>query len=110
MDEPEDIAERLVKQLTFVTELRKSREAETATSAGRAALRAWQRARLAYTHADMFADPVFGKAASFFLSDIYGVDGLAERDAAVMKIVPISRIGMRAFARRRAAPSPASIT
>jgi len=89
MDEPEDIAERLVKQLTFVTELRKSREAGKDTSAGRAALRAWQRARLAHTHADLFGHPVFGKAASFFLSDIYGMGELAERDASVMRIVPI---------------------
>jgi len=89
MNEREDIAKRLAEQLTFVTDLRKSREAGKDTSVGRAALRAWQAARLAHTHADLLADPVFGRAAAFFLSDIYGLGELAERDAAVMRIVPI---------------------
>jgi hypothetical protein len=44
-------------------------------------LRAWQASRLARTYADLRVEPRYAAAANFFLSDVYGCDTRAERDA-----------------------------
>ena len=45
------------------------------------ALREYQAQRLADSHADLAADPEFGPAARFFLTDIYAPRDFARRDA-----------------------------
>jgi hypothetical protein len=44
-------------------------------------LRRWQAERLKKTHADFLADPEFGPAALFFLTDIYAAKDFSKRDA-----------------------------
>ena len=44
-------------------------------------LRAWQAERLARTYEDLSADPQSGRAVGFFLSDLYGPQEFARRDA-----------------------------
>jgi hypothetical protein len=45
-----------------------------------ALLRAWQSRRLSRTYADLSADPQFGPACRFFLSDIYAPRDFSQRD------------------------------
>jgi hypothetical protein len=85
----EAIAARLGKELARAALLRSSASGVPKLAAARQELRAWQAQRLARTHADLLASPRFGEAAKFFLSDIYGVSDLGDRDAAVKSVVPI---------------------
>lgn len=55
----------------------------------RAALRRWQAARLAQTHADLLASPRYATAAAFFLSDLYGPKDFGERDSELERILPL---------------------
>lgn len=55
---------------------------------GRARLRAWQAARLAHTHADLLASRDCGRAATFFLSDLYGPRDVSLRDQEVERVLP----------------------
>lgn len=52
-------------------------------------LREWQAARLARTHVDLLASPLYGTAASFFLDELYGPKDFSERDAEVERILPL---------------------
>ena len=52
------------------------------------ALKAFQRARFARTYADLLADRRYGKAAAFFLEDLYGPGDFTERDVQFARIVP----------------------
>jgi hypothetical protein len=47
---------------------------------GVALLREWQSRRLAGTYADLLANPEFGTAGRFFLSDIYAARDFSQRD------------------------------
>lgn len=89
MSDRDDIIQRLVDRLAFVSNLRASGKKASSTSSRRLALRAWQAARLARTHADLLEDAHFGGAAAFFLADIYDLKDLSKRDAAIKRIVPI---------------------
>ncbi len=55
----------------------------------RAALRAWQAARLARTHRDLLESPRFHDAAQFFLTDLYGPSDLSRNIEDVRRIVPV---------------------
>jgi hypothetical protein len=57
--------------------------------AAREALRIWQAARLARTHADLLGSPRYGGTASFFLSDIYGPKDLSRHEEDVRRILPL---------------------
>ena len=48
-----------------------------------------QAARLAQTHADLLGSPRYARAATFFLSDLYGEKDFSERDAEVERILPL---------------------
>jgi len=52
-------------------------------------LRRWQSQRLARTYADLQADPRYARAATFFLSDLYGDADFAERDRQARKAFPL---------------------
>lgn len=56
--------------------------------AARIALRRFQSQRMAHTHADLLADAEYAAAARFFLSDLYGTEDLAQRDANLQRVIP----------------------
>lgn len=80
--------ERLTAYLQDARRLRASR-AESARFAETTKLKAWQADRLARTHADLLADPRYGPAASFFLSDLYGPADFTARDGEIARVVPL---------------------
>lgn len=88
-------SERLVCSVDLSRFLGEARACRLAAAADpvlarrRERLRAWQAARLAQTHADLLASPGFGRAAAFFLSDLYGPKDFSERDAEMEKILPL---------------------
>ncbi len=89
MNDRDAIVQRLVDRLAYVSKLRATGKKAARASSRRLALRAWQAARLARTHADLLESPHFGSAAAFFLADIYDLKDLSKRDAAIKRIVPI---------------------
>jgi hypothetical protein len=60
--------------------LMKDAAAAETTSRRLSELRAWQAARLARTYDDLRRDPRCTAAVEFFLSDLYGPQGFAQRD------------------------------
>ena len=59
------------------------------TAADRMAVRAFQQARLANTHADLLASIEFGPAAHFFLTELYPTADLTQRDADIERVIKI---------------------
>ncbi len=55
----------------------------------RLALRQFQMARLAQTHADFLANKETRLAALFFLEDLYGTNDFSGRDADIERVIPI---------------------
>ena len=84
----QDPTEQLLHQLNRAAALRTASAENPELEAKRQQLRAWQAARLARTHADLLASPNMGRAAAFFLSDLYGSEDLTKLDANVRRIVP----------------------
>lgn len=74
----------LEKQLRAV---RQERQAPT-DAAALAALKRYQRGRLAATHADLLAAPDSHDAALFFLDELYGAHDLGQRDLDLERIIP----------------------
>ena len=58
-------------------------------ASARAALRRFQSARMAQTHADLLADENTRAAARFFLDDLYGTHDFSRRDADIERIIPM---------------------
>lgn len=79
----------LKRFLAEARDLRLAAAADPVRCQRRERLRAWQAARLAETHADLLASPQFNKAATFFLSDLYGPKDFSERDTEMEKVLPI---------------------
>lgn len=52
-------------------------------------VKAWQADRLARTYADLLASPRYGRAAAFFLDDLYGAKDFSGRDEAMLRIYPV---------------------
>ncbi len=59
------------------------------TAADRMAVRAYQQARLAATHADLLASREYGPAAYFFLTELYSTEDLTQRDADIDRVIKI---------------------
>ncbi|MCL4801895.1 MAG: hypothetical protein KJ025_20055 [Burkholderiales bacterium] len=79
------------------------REAGRRAGDDRLRLREWQAARLARTYPDLLASPRYGRAARFFLDELYGPKDFTERDDEVARILPtMTRLlpvaAVRAFA------------
>ena len=83
------IAEMLA-DLARATEVRRQHMATGAAAAARLGLRRWQAARLAHSHADLLASPRYGKAAAFFLTDLYGADAAVMPYAEAERAMPIT--------------------
>ncbi len=88
MNDPEDVGDRLTRQLDRAAALRVAVADDPKLDAARQRLRAWQAVRLARTHADLLGSPRMGLAAAFFLTDIYGSEDLTRLDADVRRVVP----------------------
>ncbi len=61
----------------------------TVGAADRLAVRTWQQARLAATHAELMQSPKYGPAATFFLTELYSAADLTQRDADIERVIKI---------------------
>ena len=68
---------------------RESASGSTHTAADRFAVRTWQQARLAATHADLLKSPKYGPATTFFLTELYSTEDLTQRDADIERVIKI---------------------
>jgi hypothetical protein len=80
---------RLIAELDRLSGLHARARQDADYGARRDALRQWQAARLARTHADLLASPRFHDAAQFFLNDLYGPEDVSSHSEAVRRIVPV---------------------
>jgi hypothetical protein len=83
-----DATERLTRFLAQASGRRQAVRADPDAAARHLALKAWQAARLAQTHADLLAHPRYADAATFFLKDLYGSHDHAQRDLDVARVTP----------------------
>ncbi len=67
---------------------RANAEGDGAGARDRLRLRDWQAARLARCYAELLASERYGRAAQFFLSDLYGPKDFSSRDEEVGRILP----------------------
>lgn len=73
-------AAQLLRDLQHSDELRHQPSTADGLHPQLAMLRDWQANRLAHTYADLRADPHYGPACEFFLSDIYATRDFSQRD------------------------------
>jgi len=83
-----DIATRILHSLSTVDTERRKRAATPGLAHSVAALKAYQQQRFARTHAGLLAHPRYGRAANFFLNELYGPQDFTQRDAQFSRIVP----------------------
>jgi len=67
---------------------RANAEGDGAGARDRLRLRDWQAARLARCYTELLASERYGRAAQFFLSDLYGPKDFSSRDEEVGRILP----------------------
>jgi hypothetical protein len=87
--EKQHYAELLRQHLKAAKHLRQQANDAPAAARHRLLVREWQAGRLARTHADLLASARFGRAAQFFLSDLYGPKDFSSRDEEVERILPL---------------------
>jgi hypothetical protein len=85
----EALRDRLLSELDRSAELRARAIEDVVFGERRKRLRAWQSARLARTHRDLLESRRFGKAARFFLTDLYGPSDLSRHIEDVRRLVPL---------------------
>jgi hypothetical protein len=83
-----DPAARILEHLAAVEAERRRRADAPPLARAVAALKRYQQARFARTHADLLADSRYGRAARFFLDELYGPQDFTGRDAQFARIVP----------------------
>jgi hypothetical protein len=83
-----DIATRILQSLATVEAERRRRLDTPGLAAAVAALKSYQQQRFARTHASLLAHPRYGRAANFFLNELYGPQDFTQRDAQFSRIVP----------------------
>jgi hypothetical protein len=83
-----DHGERLSEAAQEVARVRAQGAIENNAAWGRA-VKAWQAHRLARTHRDLLSEPRHGAAARFFLEDLYGPKDFSQRDAELVRVVPM---------------------
>jgi hypothetical protein len=79
---------RILDHLAVVDSERRGRLAQAGLARTVDALKQYQQARFARTHADLLVHPRFGPAATFFLEELYGPQDFTQRDAQFTRIVP----------------------
>ena len=80
--------QRLATFAAQVRALRVQLNADPALAVSTMAVKKFQSARLALTHADLLVHPRYGDAAKFFLFDLYGVKDFSQRDAELARVIP----------------------
>ena len=83
-----DVATRIQQHLATVESERRRRDATPLLATAVAALKSYQQQRFARTHASLLAHPRYGRAANFFLNELYGPQDFTRRDAQFSRIVP----------------------
>ncbi len=83
-----DIIHKLEQQLRTVKAERQAGKRDPGMHAARTALKQYQSARLARTHADLLGAPDTHGAALFFLDELYGAHDLSQRDVDLERIIP----------------------
>lgn len=83
------VSERLHKLLKTLQSVSDPRLEPLNASPRLALLKSWQSERLGLTFADLRPHPRFGKAAEFFLTDLYGAGDVSWRDRDVSRIMPV---------------------
>ena len=81
-------AQRILRSLQAVAFERGNRAADNGFAARVAAIKQFQHARFAASYGDLLSHPRYGRAARFFLDDLYGPQDFAERDAQFGRVVP----------------------
>ncbi|MCG2584427.1 hypothetical protein [Massilia sp. TS11] len=84
----QELLATLARELQAVKAERLAARQAPALLAARTALKDYQAARLARTHADLLADPDTQGAALFFLEELYGSHDLCQRDADLERVIP----------------------
>jgi hypothetical protein len=79
---------RILEHLAVVATERARREADPSLDRRAIAIKAYQQARFARTHAGLLAHPRYAPAARFFLEELYGPRDFSARDAQFERIVP----------------------
>jgi len=82
------IAKRVIAGLREINRLREISRKDLTLNQRLVLIRQWQVQRLSYTYADLLASSRYGRAARFFLNDIYGPQDFSQRDADLVRIVP----------------------
>ncbi|MFT3849334.1 MAG: hypothetical protein QM739_11885 [Propionivibrio sp.] len=82
-------ADELRRHLQAAKALRRMANEAPEAARRRLLLREWQAARLSRSYPDLLASERFGKAARFFLSDLYGPKDFSSRDEEVERIMPL---------------------
>lgn len=82
-------ADALRHYLKIAKDLRQRANGNPARADKRLRLREWQAERLARSHATLLLNARFGKAAQFFLSDLYGPKDFGSRDDDIERILPL---------------------
>ena len=83
-----DIATRIQQSLALVEIERRKRAGTPTLAPAVAAVKAYQQKRFAHTHAGLLVHPRYGRAANFFLNELYGPQDFTQRDAQFSRIVP----------------------
>ena len=78
----------ILSNLHTVAAERERRRTDAALSARVEAVKTYQHDRFAATYKDLLTHPRYGRAARFFLEDLYGPQDFTERDAQFARIVP----------------------
>ena len=84
-----EVVARLESQLDIAQEIRAKLAKDPKALEWRKALRSWQAARLAKTHADLLENKRYAKTASFFLTDIYGPKDVSQHIEGVRRLLPV---------------------
>ncbi len=84
-----EIIARIEAQLDAAARDRAKLASNSKGQAAREALRIWQAARLARTHADLLESAKYAGAASFFLTVIYGPKDLSRHEEEVRRTLPL---------------------
>lgn len=87
----DELITTLEKQLHAVKQERLAARAEPALQEARAALKRYQGARLAATHADLLAAADSHDAAEFFLHELYDSKEPGQRDVDLERVIPTMR-------------------
>lgn len=80
--------DRIIQHLRTVAFERASRSANPELARRVDAIKHFQHARFEQSYAKLLADPRYGRAARFFLDDLYGPRDFADRDRQFERVVP----------------------